>query len=135
MRQSFLPYVTMEKPYTFQRAFHSSLRSTMDGLEVARDRPARISMGEVELLTRRHEGMQRTKDIIYEQIVNNQFPMDESEFIVKCLEKRADFSLRQTCVDGKRVSKVLRQQQLRELASHSWQGKTYHRLPVWNKSA
>lgn len=48
--------------------------------------------------------MQRTKEIIYEHIANNQFPMEESEFIVQCLEKGADLSLRQTCVDGKRVS-------------------------------
>jgi hypothetical protein len=48
--------------------------------------------------------MQRTKEIIYEQIADNQFPMEESEFIVQRLEKRADLSLRQTCVDGKRVS-------------------------------
>jgi hypothetical protein len=106
MRQPFLPYATTEKPHPFQRKFHSSLAATMDGLEVAKDRTAKISMGEVELLTRRLEGMQRTMDIIYEQITNNRFPVEESEFIVQCLEKRADLSLRQTYIDGRRVSEV-----------------------------
>lgn len=105
-RQPFLPYATMDKAYPFDRDFYSSMPSTMDGIEVANGRNADMSTGEVELLTRRHEGMQRTKDIIYEQIAKNQFPMEESEFIVRCFGKRADTSARQTYVDGKRLSEV-----------------------------
>ena len=80
--------------------------STIDGLEVTNGRSADIPTGELELLTRRHEGMQRTKDMVYEQIANNQFPMEESEFIVRCLEKRADASVRQTYHEGKRVNEI-----------------------------
>jgi hypothetical protein len=78
----------------------------MDGIEVTDGTRINMLSDQGELLTRRHEGMQRTKDFIYEQIANNQFPMEETEFVVRCLGKRADSSARQTYVDGKRVSEV-----------------------------
>lgn len=80
--------------------------SVMDGIEVAKGRTADIAISERGFLTQRHEGMQRTKDMIYEQIADNQFPMDESDFIVRCLEKRADASVRQTYHDGNRVNEI-----------------------------
>ena len=78
----------------------------MDGIEVANDIPGNNSMVQGELLTRRHEGLQRSKDIVYEQIAKNQFPMEESEVFVSWLERRTDPSVRQTYVDGKRVSEI-----------------------------
>lgn len=106
MRQPFMPYATMDKTYLLERGFHACPPSAVDGMEVVNRRTANDSMGGVELLTRRQEGMQHTKDIIYEQIANNQFPMEESGFIVRSLEKRADTSVRQTYYDGKRVSEI-----------------------------
>jgi hypothetical protein len=97
----------MDQSCPFNRNLHSSIPATMDGIEVANGRnTTNMLSGQVELLTRRHEGMQRTKDIIYEQIADNQFPMEETEFVVRCFGKRADASARQTYVDGKRVNEV-----------------------------
>lgn len=106
MQQPFLPKAIMYRPYQFQRDSYSSPPSMADGIEVVKGSTPTISSGEVEMLNRRYEGMRRTKDIIYEQIANNQFPMEESESIVRCLEIRSDVCVRQTYSDGKRVSEL-----------------------------
>jgi hypothetical protein len=105
-RLPFLPNAIMDEFGPPGCKARSSSPSTTSGLEVVNSTMAKMSIGEVEVLTQRQRGMQRTKDIIYEQIANNQFPMEESEFIVLCLEKRADPSVRQTYYDGKRMSNI-----------------------------
>jgi len=96
----------MDQSCPFNRTLNPSIPATMDGIEVTNGTNINMLSGQSELLTRRHEGMQRTKDIIYERIADNQFPMEESEIAVPCFGTRADTSARQTYVDGKRVSKV-----------------------------
>jgi hypothetical protein len=76
------------------------------GIEVVNSRVGNMSINEVEELKQRQQGMQRTKDIIYEQIADYQCPVEESELIVRCLEKRADGRVRQTYYDGKRVNDI-----------------------------
>lgn len=105
-QQPYMPYATIGQTHHFERESRSSMLSTMDGIEVAKGSIGDIPTGELGLLTRRHEGMQRTKDMIYEQIADNQFPMEESEFFVRCFEKRADASICQTYYEGKRVNEI-----------------------------
>lgn len=101
-----LPNATMIGPDLNRYDRRPSSPSVMGGIEVVKPRAPMMLTGENELLTQRQEGMQRTKDIIYEQIANNQFPMEESENVVRLLEKRADGSVQQTFRDGKRMSET-----------------------------
>jgi hypothetical protein len=77
----------------------------MSGLEVANSQMSGLSVGGAELLSQRQQGMQRSKDIIYEQIANHQFPIEE-QLILRGLEKRADGRLRQTYYEGNPVTTV-----------------------------
>ncbi len=102
-RQSFLPYAIPEQAYYLEPVTRFPM---MDGIEVAEGRIADVATGERGFLTQRGEGMQRTKDIIYEQIADNQFPMDESDFIARCLKRRSIASVCQTYHEGKRVHEI-----------------------------
>ena len=101
-----LPNATMNGPGLNRRDLRPSSPSMTNGIEVVKPTAPKMLKDETDLLTQRQEGMQRTKDIIYEQIANNQFPMEESENVVRFLEKRADGSVQQTYHDGKRVNEV-----------------------------
>ncbi len=105
-QQPFLPHATTEQAYCFGLESRFPMLSVMDGIEVAEGSIADIATGERGFLTQRHQGMQRSKDIIYEQIADNQFPLDESDFIVGCLKRRSDASVRQTYHEGKRVNEI-----------------------------
>lgn len=104
--QPSVPYPLQDEACYFERERYASTPSVTNGLEVVHDDVVKPSTN-IELLNRRHEGMQRTKDIIYEQIASNQFPLGESDYIIPSLEKRADTSVRQTYYDGKRVNEIL----------------------------
>jgi hypothetical protein len=105
-QQLFLPHASTDQSCPSHRTLNPSIPATMDGLEVTNGTNINILSGKGELLTRRYEGMQRTKDHVYEQIADNQFPMEESEFVVRCFGTSTGSSARQTYVDGKRVSEV-----------------------------
>lgn len=102
----FLPSATIEVLDSSRSKLRPGSPSMMNGIEVVDPGTAEMSGGGCEALTQRQRGMQRSKDIIYEQIANNQFPMEESESIVRDLEKRADGSIRQTFYNGKRVNDI-----------------------------
>ena len=104
--RTFVPYPLTDETYYFAGETSFSTPSTMSGLEVVHKNMTELSTTNTELLTRRHEGMQRTKDIIYEQIANSQFPIEESDFVIRCLEKRADATVRQTYHNGKRLNDI-----------------------------
>ena len=105
-RLSCLPNAAMDETDSSGCNFRSPSPSVMNGIEVVDSRMAKMSGGGFEALTQCQQGLQRSKDIVYQQIANNQFPMEKSKSIVRCLEKRADGSDRQTYYNGKRVNDI-----------------------------
>jgi hypothetical protein len=105
-RKPSTPHAMINDGGLLEQELYFSISSAMNGIEVVDDRMESPSVGETELLTRRHKGMQRTKDIIYEQIANNQFTSEESDFMVRCLEKTVDASVRQTYFGEKRIRDI-----------------------------
>ena len=82
-------------------------QSVLGGKEVVTpDKPVLKTIPRGELICSRDHGFQHTKDLLYEEIAKKQFPAQESELILRGLEKRTDERVRATFVGGIRVSEV-----------------------------
>lgn len=62
--------------------------------------------GEGELISQRDQGLRHVKERFYEDVANNQFPLEESELIVRRFEKRADGKVRATFFNGIRAEEI-----------------------------
>lgn len=65
-----------------------------------------LSTGTRDLVLQRDHGLQHSKEHIYEQLANKQYPSDPSEFILRNFERSADGRVRATFYDGIRAREV-----------------------------
>ena len=65
-----------------------------------------ISIGEGALVSQRDLGLQHSKERIYEDLANKQFPLEESALIVRQFEKSEDGNVRATYFNGVRSQEV-----------------------------
>lgn len=84
----------------------STTLSTISGPEVLSPTPTEFSIGEGDLVSQRDLGLQHSKERIYEELANKQFPLEESALIVRQFEKSADRNVRATFFNGVRAQET-----------------------------
>jgi hypothetical protein len=84
----------------------SSTLSTISGPEVVSLTATEVSIGEGDLVSQRDLGLQHSKERIYEELANKQFPLEESALIVRQFEKSADRNVRATFFNGVRAQET-----------------------------
>jgi hypothetical protein len=82
------------------------LLSALSSLEVVSANATEASIGEGDLVGQRDLGLQHSKERIYEELANKQFPLEESALIVRQFEKSADRNIRATFFNGVRAQEV-----------------------------
>jgi hypothetical protein len=84
----------------------SSTLSTISGPEVVSLTATEVSIGEGDLVSQRDLGLQHSKERIYEELANKQFPLEESALIVRQFEKSVDGNVRATFFNGVRAQEI-----------------------------